>query len=557
MKATRLAREKALFQVQIQDKAADFTTRYLAVYHLQCLAENHPEILTSETVAALQGLLKDPEFSGPRRGFFLCRLAADTLAAMIIHGNGQPVADLALSALKNVLAKTTGHAHRVSAEALGALPLSVHGPELKDVVTNRIPCISCEDMLHKKGLRLSSAATFIGRSWVAPLDQGDRLLVFKFALANDSPNALLKEALWIEHLRTENYTSPVRFNIPAAISIDDSYVFRLRDFSVKSCENMDLHPQSYAVAFIADKDYFTYPGHSQEAAPGTDIEFRQVMFRNAWLLGKLASRGIIHSAPIPLFHNRVQRCRRRDNGRYEWFRAGRLDRWLDSCAYPNIGLTGIRDFEHFISFKGHSRDLYRHIGSHIMSLLLVAGSYFRNKNRSRVGVDEHGRPVDARDLFEKPVLKDLILGVFLSYYQGFVQRTFSGEVPLDVDGLASRMIDEMGVDRYMEEVLRIADQEEMTDEQFRGFLKERGYSDETIKGLSKGMKDIVVLTGPHLGAFNERISLPELVESVETMAALCMTGRCLQTHATSSPKPIPNRGKEQIDGRQQALYHGH
>ena len=118
-----------------------------------------------------------------------------------------------------------------------------------------------------------------------------------------------------------------------------------------------------------------------------------------------------------------------------------------------------------------------------------------------------------------------------------------------MDRLAARMIDEMGVDRYMEEILRIADQKEMTDEQFRRFLKERGYSDETMKGLKKGIKDIAVLTGPHLGAFNERISLPELVESVETMAALCMTGRCLKTYFTSSPKHISNRGKEQRDGR--------
>jgi hypothetical protein len=312
---------------------------------------------------------------------------------------------------------------------------------------------------------------------------------------------------------------------------------------------MELHPKCYAVAFIADKDYFTYPSNSEAAVPCADVQFSQVIFRNAWLLGKLTSLGIIHSAPIPLFHNRVQRCRRRDNGLYEWFRAGRLDRWLDSCSYPNIGLTGIRDFEHFINFKGHSRDLYRHIGSHIMSLLLVTGGYFRNKNRSRVGLDEHGKPVDTRDLFDKVVLKKIILGVFLNYYQGFVQQEFGGEMPLDLDRLAARMIDEMGVDRYMEEILRIADQKEMTDEQFVRFLKERGYSDEASKELERGITDIVVLTGPHLGAFNERISLPELVESVETMAALCMTGRCWQTYFTASPKHIPKRGEGQTDGR--------
>jgi hypothetical protein len=544
MKTTYSEREKALFQDQVQEKTCDFSTRYLAVYHLQCIAENHPGMITSETIAALQGLLRDPESSRQRSGFFLCRLAADALASIIVYSDGQTMAHLAFSALKDVLGTTTGHSHRVSAEALGALPISIHGPELTDVVTNGIPCIRWKKMLDKEGLRLSSSATFFGRSLVARLDQRDRLLVIKFALAHDSPDALLREALWIEHLRTGSYTFPCRFDIPVAIKIDGSYVFRLKDIRVKSFGDLELHPKCYAVAFIADKDYFTYPGDSKATAPSTDRKFSQVMFRNAWLLGRLSSLGIIHSAPIPLFHNRVQRGRRRDNGLYEWFRAGRLDRWLDSCSYPNIGLTGIRDFEHLISFNGHSRELYRHIGRHMLSLLLVAGSYFRNKNRSRVGLDEHGRPVDARDLFDKPVLKDTILGVFLSYYEGFVQREFKGEMPLDLDRLAARMIDEMGVDRHMEEILRIADQKEMTDEQFRRFLKERGRSDETIGGLKKGIRDIVVLTGPHLGAFNQRISLPELVESVETMAALCITGRWRKTCCISSPKHLEQRKGE-------------
>ena len=304
-----------------------------------------------------------------------------------------------------------------------------------------------------------------------------------------------------------------------------SHVFSLKDIPVRSIENIGLHPKYYATAFVADKNYFTYPNDFKTEMPSADTEFCQVMFRNAWLLGKLASLGIVHSAPIPLFHNRVQRCRRRDNGLYEWFRAGRLDRWLDSCSYPNIGLTGIRDFEHFISFKGLCRDLYRYIGSHILSLLLVAGSYFRNKNRSKVGFDKHGKPVDARDLFDKRVLKQIVYGVFLQYYHGFVEKEFRGWIPLNFDRLVSRMVEEMGVDRHMEEILRVADQEVMTDDEFEFFMRQRGYREEKIKELQRGIKDIVIHSGPHLGAFNESISLPELIESVATMSALCIAGR--------------------------------
>ena len=534
MKDTNIEGQKTVSENEVKDKASDFTTKYFAVYHLQRLAESHPEIIGPETIFTLEGLLKDRGFSRQRRGFFLFRIAADTLASIIVHSNGQPMADKALSALKNVLATTTGHAHRVSCEALGALPFSIHGPDIEDDDGKNIPRVDWQEILHEKRFKLSSPASFIGRSLVASLDQGNRLLVFKLARASDSPDSLLKEALWMEYLRAVSHSFSLRFDVPVAIRIKSSYVFSIKDIPVRLSKNAGIHPKCYAMAFMADKDYFTYPNDCKIEMRPTETKFCQVMFRNAWLLGKLTSLGIVHSAPIPLFHNRVQRCRRRDNGLYEWFRAGRLDRWLDSCSYPNIGLTGIRDFEHFISFKGLGRDLYRHIGSHMLSLLLVAGSYFRNKNRSKVGFDKHGKPVDARGLFNKRVLKEIVCGVFLRYYHGFVETKFVGGIPLNFDRLVSRMVEEMGVDRHMEEILRVADQKEMTDEEFRHFLIQRGYPDEEISELQKGVKDIVIHSGPHLGGFNESISLPELIQSVETMSALCVAGRYWREHLKSS-----------------------
>lgn len=537
MKDTNIERQKTVSENEIKDRCSDFTIKYFAVYHLQRLAETHPEIIDPETVFTLEGLLKNPEFSCQRRGFFLFRLAADTLASIIVHSDGEPMADQALSALENVLATTTGHAHRVSAEALGALPFSINGPHLDGATLENIPRVSWYDLLGEDRFEFSAPPAFMGRSLVAPLNPGNKLLVFKLARAEDSPDILAREALWMEHLHTVSCSFPRRFSIPVPIKIQGAYVFSIKDIPVRPHENMHLDPKCHAMAFIADQDYFTYPNDPRMEKRNNDAEFREVMYRNAWLLGKLTSLGIVHTAPIPLFHNRVQRCRRRDNGLYEWFRAGRLDRWLDSCSYPNIGLTGIRDFEHFISFKGFGHDLYRYIGSHMLSLLLATGSYFRNKNRSKVGFDKHGKPVDARDLFDKRVLKEIILGVFLSYYQGFVQREFSGKVPVDLDKLASRMIEEMGVDRHMEEILRVADQKEMTDDQFRHFLRQRGYHDEDIDGLQRGVEDMVIYSGPHLGGFNEGISLPELIESVETMSALCVAGGYWQEHFKSSWSP--------------------
>ena len=139
--------------------------------------------------------------------------------------------------------------------------------------------------------------------------------------------------------------------------------------------------------------------------------------------------------------------------------------------------------------------------------------------------------MDTRDLFDKPVLKEIIQGIFLNYYHGFVETEFTGDLPFNLDELACRMIDEMGVDRHMEEMLRVADQKEMTKEEFRSFLEEKGYCDDEIDKLQKGIEDIVLHTGPHLGGFNESISLPELIESVGTMSALCIVGRYWREHS--------------------------
>ena len=87
------------------------------------------------------------------------------------------------------------------------------------------------------------------------------------------------------------------------------------------------------------------------------------------------------------------------------------------------------------------------------------------------------------------------------------------------------MIEEMGVDRHMEEILRVADQKEMSAANFRMFLEERGVKAQAVDPSKRGVADIVIDSGPHLGGFNETISLPELIESVGTMSALCIAGR--------------------------------
>jgi hypothetical protein len=158
-----------------------------------------------------------------------------------------------------------------------------------------------------------------------------------------------------------------------------------------------------------------------------------------------------------------------DQGRYQWFRSGRLDQWLDSCKFPNLGLSGLRDFEHLAPFGGDSRSLYRHIGSHLLSLLLVTGSHFRCRDKTKLGLDENGQPVDARDLFDRQLLMSIVLGIFENYYFGFTGKAANGLLPVNLAHLTDRMIEEMGVDRHMTELLRRADQRHMNDVDFSIF----------------------------------------------------------------------------------------
>lgn len=87
-------------------------------------------------------------------------------------------------------------------------------------------------------------------------------------------------------------------------------------------DNREIHPDCLAIMFIAEADYFKYanePCHFQ----GQGNAIKEVYGRNARLLGRLTSMGIIHTAIIPLFHNRVQRTRRRDQGFYVWEQGGK------------------------------------------------------------------------------------------------------------------------------------------------------------------------------------------------------------------------------------------
>lgn len=514
----------------VNGRHSDFTERFVALGRLNDAISSHPDCVNPETVIVLSNLLADPSHTVHKQAFFLYRAAADSLATILAVASNGAARSGAMAALKRVVEHGNGDGglpQRAASEALGSLPLTVTGPRLDPACPpEAFPAISYARLLKANGSDSAPVPESAGRSLVAPLDNEGRVLVIKLARHQDEIPSLGREASWMAHLGNQEALFSVPFHIPRPIAINGSFLFRVTGLPIRSSEKRRFPvPPWYGMGYIAHRNYFSYPNDHRPGRRMHPEQFVETISRNSQLLGHLTAMGIVHTAPIPLFHNRIQRMRRTDRGRYEWYRGGRLDRWLHSCRYPNFGRSGLRDFEHLKSFRGTSRTLYRHIGDHLLSLLLVTGSYFRLAEPETYGTDACGRPVDVRGLFERTGLTDIIRGIFSRYYLGFTRKPFSDWMKLPFGQLACRMIDEMGVDRHMEEILRSEDQRRMSAEAFRDFLETCGFSDEQIARFPRGVQDIRVCTGPHLGEFNGRISLPELTAFLGSAAGCCIAGK--------------------------------
>ncbi len=495
----------------------DICGRLVAVHALAGQAADAPRQVAESTVGAFSSLLHDARHQKETQALSLYRAAADALA-VLLAGRRPPLncRRAAADALCSVMDRGPVPARRAAAEALGGLPLAVRGPCTGEAAVEEVPCIGWETLFKRAGIPASGPGAIQGRSRVFAAGPA-RLFVVKEAATPEEARMLVAETDWMLRLARLKPAFPVRFDIPEPLSVSSGHLFSLNRSGPSTASSRPRR----AVAYFAHADYFRYPNEAGVAA-GALVE---IIERCGWLLGRLAAMGIVHTAPIPLFHNRAQADRRADGGAYEWPRGGRLDRWLASSRYPNLAASGLRDFEHLEPIRRPGKRLFFCIGSHLLGLLLVGASYFRYRDPARIGLDADGRPHDARDLFDPEVLERLIRGAFSGYFEGFTGRAFSGGFCFDPTGLAARMIEEMGVDRHMEEVLRAADQERLSAAQFRNALREGGLSPDRISRAVPGRFDITLATGPHLGGFNDRISIPEIIEFVQRAAAHCICER--------------------------------
>ncbi len=508
----------------------DFSGALLVATRLVREVASLPAAADYSRIAALAAALDVPDYRHQKQAYFFYREIAAGLAAAAAGHPDPTLGEWALTLLEKRLDHPHYGLHRAVAEALGGLPLQIAPPLFDDAASGEdepvAPSTELDQAwLRSQGVACSAAGRWIGRSLVLEARPAG-LIVVKFMRRGESPSNLAREARWMARLGSWPNIFDVPFKIPTPLGRSAQTVMRwAAALPLPADRPSDLDPDRRVLAFAAAADYFHYPNSPAGAERLPAVRVCEILGRCARLLGQALSRDVVHTAPIPLFHNRTQQHRRTDGGVYDWPRAGRLDQWLHSCRYPNLAQSGLRDFEHFALRTDTAFSRYEWIGIHLISLFLVAGSYFRTAAPARVGTDDTGRPVDARDLFDPQVLAAMIRSIYAGYRQGFAGEKGAGTLPFAINTVVTRMIDEMGVDRHMEEVLRVADQRALGREDFERFLTERGMNPDEAAAMPQGNADIVLPTGPHLGGFNQPISLPELIRMTGSAAADCIVGR--------------------------------
>ncbi len=520
---------------QLLDHRLGFSGAFMAVQYLVLHIESFPDFLTRQTLSALMALGESDRFKAKKQALFLYRAVFDAMVKMALSPKIN-FSQSIIPRLQRLLMESKGRKNQALAEALTRLPSGIGAPKktigplvppvkipFKDLV-NQFPNPSDYSIDPQRG-------HWKGRSLVFRLSD-QNMGVIKFANSHGNRSELALESLWMDHFTKIPPCPGIKFLVPKPIKINHCLIFEPCQIPGRIKNALPFKTPATAIAYTTHAQYFEYPNRA-DVLPGIQ-EIKEIFSRNAFILGTLTSLGIAHTALIPLFHNRIQQGRRRDGGRYLWEHGGRLDQWLHSCQYPNFGDSGIRDFEHLTPLKS-SRDLAHFIGEHLLGFILVMGSYFRNKDASVLGKNEKGIPRDARHLFDPQLFADLILIVMGQYYHAVTGKPLAVKFP--VKALVRELIPCMGIDNHMEERLRVADQQRMTDEEFHLFLNRRGVACET---LCREREDITLETGPHLGGFNQPISAPALIELLFTYSALCISDAYLnQTGSVSDNQPVP------------------
>jgi hypothetical protein len=499
----------------------DFSAAYMGIQYIGRQAADYPHTVTHQTLDALFSVFETAGFEKAKQAFFLYHEAACTLVDIGRTMENEIIRTI-VPKLATLLIKSSGNRLRALSQALGRLADNCPAPDTPSFPNTITPLdIQFSGLVEKftpPGMALPTQMqwTWKGRSLIARTET-KIMGVIKFATTLDNINEIHWEAVWMDWFSKN--PSGAENLVPKPVCIRDRYLFNITD-ELPEASPGTLYG-SACIVFIPCPGYYEYPN-----LEGSDREqIQRSFFKSSLALGRLSSQGLFHTALIPLFHNRVQQDRRNDNGRYLWEHAGRLDQWLNSSLFPNFAASGLRDFEH-IACQTKRLDLEHYTGEYLLSFILVAGSCFRNKAPHRRGTDNSQPHVDTRDLFCPDLFESLLTGVCEHYFKGLTEFETFDPAPFNIPALIEKLIEKMGRDEHMQEALRVQDQLAMDDEQFEQFLTERGVTDIP----AKGEKDIILITGPHLGEFNQPISIPELIEFLFKFSAFCVSSFFLKKH---------------------------
>ena len=491
----------------------DFSAAYMGVKYIGRHIIDYPFTVTRQTLDALFAVFENDQFSKARQAFFLYHETACILVEMCktIENN---ITHTIVPQLLSFLMNSSGNLLRALSQALGLLADTCPAGDMPGFSPNRPPMeidlLTLAEKFTAAGTVLPAQVQWIwkGRSLIC--QAGTKIVgVIKFATTRYNVNEIAREAGWMAWFAKHPPSGDSL--VPEPVSIQERYLFSITGEMPKGAP--DILYGSVCIGFIPCPGYYEYPNLKHS----TPAQIKLSFFKSAFALGRLSARGLFHTALIPLFHNRVQQGRRNDDGRYLWEHAGRLDQWLHSSRFPNFAVSGLRDFEH-IECRTTPLDLVHYTGEYLLSFILVAGSCFRNKDPHRRGKDNTPPYVDTRNLFCPALFETLLTGVCEHYFKGLTGSDAFDPAPFNISGLVKELIEKMGQDEHMDETLRVRDQLDMDDGQFETFLKLRG----ATLIPARGKQEILLFTGPHLGGFNQPISIPELIEFLFKFSAFCV-----------------------------------
>lgn len=518
-------------RVRIGSRHLPFENLFIELNSLAATLNNNPHLIDGSIIDCFFELVDSNRHIRQKQAFFLYKAAADALVFCVLNSSWQTRSDI-ISRLQKAVLRSKGKKQRAISEAIGTLPIRIKGPKINiSSVTSPLD-ITFARLCETRNELNQAHFQWHGRTLRFNCED-QTVICVKFARTCSDIEALAAETAWMKAIKKIYNGHDCGFHVPDPVQIDGYFVFKLTHMPQYLRPENESGLDAHAIIFHTNQSYYDYP--NETSSTGLDYqELLRVFELNAGLTGALAAKGIVHTALIPLFHNRVQQARRQDHGHYLWEHGGRLDQWLDSCRYPNISSSGLRDFEHFESLE-NSKRVQHYIGEHLLGFILLIGSCFRNLEPDKKGFDDHGNPLDQRHLFDPDFFDTVIRQVVCSYFTGFTGKPFDYPDILYSRDLIASLINVMGVDKDMEESLRIQDQNNMTQAEFEGFLTSRGMSPEASVKLVKGQQDIRFQSGPHLGGFNQPISVPELIEMLFCLSSICVSDRYLTENGLKGP----------------------